>query len=491
MIRLRVDNSYSTILDSLDLDTLKKVNDACSFFVKGAQFSPQYQNRSWDGKRHLFSDSTYKFPTGLASKVTGLVGNIKVEDVRVKPVQKFNLGWAFPHKLRDYQEDAVEKSVKAQRGIIIVGTGGGKTVIGLKIFQELGVKSLFVVNTKEALLDTVRAAKTCFPKEKIGVYGGGKKNLGDFLTVTTMASITAAYKKGDNIFLNENYQALIIDEVHHVGADTWYKATMDINAFYKFGLTGTGFRSDNQSMLLQATTGRVICEVKAKDLQDGGYLSKSEITFVTIREPKSLDRPLNYQEAYLHGIMKNPYRNDAVVDVVKKHLGKSILIIIEKIRHGEILYETIKKVDPNAVLITGKSKNREDLKLQFESGEIRTVVASRIYQESVDIPILTVVVNAAGGKSGIKVIQQLGRSLRLADEKDTAYLYDFYDAFNYKLEEHSMERISWLKKEGHDVKIDGAEIDGAGNGMPEMRGGNSAYESVFGKEDAEEDRGVQ
>jgi superfamily II DNA or RNA helicase len=128
------------------------------------------------------------------------------------------------------------------------------------------------------------------------------------------------------------------------------------------------------------------------------------------------------------------------------------LITVESVEHGEMLLAEAKKIDKDAVFVHGKSKNRDEIKDMFVAGKLRTVIATRIYNESADIPILKIVVNAAGGKSGNAVLQRLGRQLRLHATKDGSRLYDFRDLFNYKMEQHSMERIKWLKKEGHTVK---------------------------------------
>jgi DNA excision repair protein ERCC-3 len=459
---IRIDNSYSVVMDNLSSKVLQEIIDNTSFFVKGAQYTPQYQNGSWDGRRTLFSGDSYKFPTGLVSVVKKIIESsgekVKFQDVRVCPVKKFDLEFTFPENLRDYQEEIVLKGCRVQRGIIIVGTGGGKTLIGIKLIHSLGVKSLFIVNTTEALYDVFSVAKASFKgnEDLIGVYGDGKKKFGKFLTIATMGSISAAYKnagKGKkNIFLEQGFECLIIDEVHHVGANTWFKAAMDINAFYKYGLTGTGFRTDNQDLLLRASTGRLIKKVPTKELQAGGYLASCEVNFICVEEPKELDRPLNYKECYVYGIVKNTVRNDLIERIVKKELGKQILVIVERTAHGEMLYDKIKKFDSGVKFIHGKSKNRKELKEAFTNTLIKTVIATRIYQESVDIPSLKIVINASGGKSGIKVIQSIGRALRIYGN-ESATLYDFYDSFNYKLEEHSKARIKWLKKEGHIVNI--------------------------------------
>ena len=67
------------------------------------------------------------------------------------------------------------------------------------------------------------------------------------------------------------------------------------------------------------------------------------------------------------------------------------------------------------------------------------------------MPILNTVINCSGGKSGIAVIQRIGRALRTHHSKDKATIYDFNDIFSSKLEKHSNERMKVIKKEGHKI----------------------------------------
>ncbi len=307
-MRIKIENNYATLLDNVPQEVLRQIIDSCSYFVQGAQFTPQYQSGAWDGRKKLFNLGSYKFPTGLVPLVSSIVGDVEYIDLRVKPHKRFKKEFKFPHPLRDYQLDAVEKAIKEERGIIVLATASGKTAIAMKIAQELGVKTLFITNTKEGFYDALTTAKKCFPEEEVGKYGDGKKTFGQFLTIAIMASVSTAYRNKDKIFKDQNFQCIFADEVHHAGADTWSHALLDLDAYYKFGLTGTPFRSDGGKILLQATTGNRIVDIKAAELQKLGYLAPCDISFVQVNDPAALDMPMKYAEAYMHGIVKNRYR---------------------------------------------------------------------------------------------------------------------------------------------------------------------------------------
>lgn len=453
-IRLSVDNNYVTVLDPLPRDVVEALADHCSYMVDGAYFSPLYQSGKWDGRKRLFNRNSYKFPSGLLPEILkeGIIPNPEVLDVRAKPRKRIESEWVFPYPLRDYQESAVDLAVRYQRGVLNICTGGGKTVTAMRIAHLLGVKTLVIVNTKEAFKDTVDAYNACIKGDTVGMWGSGKKVFGRFVTVATMASVVKAFDSRDHAFIDQNFQCVFFDESHHLGSDTWHKAAQTLNAFYKYGLTGTNFRHGGSKILLRATTGKTLIEIKAKDLQAKGQLAQCEIVFLDVEEPFNLDRPMDYKELYEIGIVNNEVRNRMILRLMEHHVSDVKLVTVESVEHGELLLAEAKKIDKDAVFVHGKSKNRDEIKDMFVAGKLRTVIATRIYNESADIPILKVVINAAGGKSGNAVLQRLGRQLRLHESKDGSRMYDFRDLFNYKMEQHSMERIKWLKKEGHAVK---------------------------------------
>ncbi len=448
--------SYSSIDRQLPPAILAGIESELSYFIKGAQYSQAYQEGRWDGKKKLFSTVTRKFPTGLISRVIKFLKKegyiVEVLDHRAKPLKVFDVPFDFKHTIRPFQLETVAKAIEASRGLIHVATGLGKTLTALKIAQELGTRSLFIVNTKEALEDTAAAADEYFGKKYVGVYGGSHKRSGIMLDIATAATAYSWFKRNPDRLIKEGYNCLFLDEVHRVGSDSWYTIALNINAFYKFGLTGTPYRTDNAEILLQAATGKTLVSFDTKFGQKEGFLVDSKVYFVRIDEPKTLLARLNKDEVYQYGIVENEHRNKAVVSIVKKHLNQTKLIVVEKIEHGELLLEEVKKVDPTAVFVSGSSKNRTQIKADFCDGTLKTVIATRIYNESANIPILEVVINAAGFKSGNQVIQRIGRALRPHIGKVGAVVYDFYDTFNNMLLSHAESRTGTIKKEGHSLE---------------------------------------
>jgi superfamily II DNA or RNA helicase len=324
----------SKILDNIKPEEVKELSDKLSFAIQGARFSEAFIKGRWDGRKRLFSSTTYQFPTGLCHDVKKILKNYKIDwkfEFKKPDIKSgFDVPFEFPHPLRDYQVEASNILIGAVKGIMVMGTGGGKTITALKVIQHYGLRSLFLVNTKEALYDTVRAAELCLPKIKIGILGDGKNKDG----VIVIATVASIYRKVINKEIDENkFDLIVADEIHHMGADSWVKAIKYFNAVYKYGMTGTAFRTDGSSMMLRAMTGPICFNMPSIELQNKGYLAKSKIYFIDCDKPNYLDRPLEYRELYDEGLIKNYYNSkhqvlyyapDTDISFVKRELDKII-----------------------------------------------------------------------------------------------------------------------------------------------------------------------
>ncbi len=120
-----------------------------------------------------------------------------------------------------------------------------------------------------------------------------------------------------------------------------------------------------------------------------------------------------YKELYEEIIMENEERNKAIVETAYKlaKQGHRVLIDVKRIEHGKILVEMLKQRGINAEFLSSKSPNRWEILEKFKNGEIKVLV-STLLKEGVDIPEISAIILAGGGKSDIMTIQTIGRALR-------------------------------------------------------------------------------
>ena len=132
-------------------------------------------------------------------------------------------------KLRDYQEDALGAwSSAGHRGIIVLPTGAGKTVVALKAMEELGEATLIVVPTL-VLVDQWRRRMEEEFGVNVGVLGGGSRDV-RAITVATYASASMRAESIGNLF-----SLLVFDEVHHLPASSYRRIGLMYTAPHRMG----------------------------------------------------------------------------------------------------------------------------------------------------------------------------------------------------------------------------------------------------------------
>ena len=448
MLKIIVKNNQSFLKTENKklLTTLKKKYSAK---VPGYNYSTAYKKRGWNGEKYFFSDKTGKFGTGLLSHIledlTYLGIEYKIEDLR-ESIHSEDI--SLPGvTLRDYQESAVKKALKAKGCIIKAPTGAGKTLILGGILKALEDKRGLVFFTKKQLLK-----QTYDELRGWGIDVGLAFGDGVILKPITLCTVQSIDKVIDTHL--ESSEFIIFDEVHEFAKGK--VATKVIksfpNAAYRIGMTATVPRDPMSRLNLISGLGSVIEEVEAKELIDEGFLTEPLIQIIPIKDTGTVeDTELSYREIYEKFVTENDTRNDMIVELAKKIQQKPsrTLIIVKDLKHAEILHSNI----PNSFKLEGK----DDLGIRkktidaFKDDKISVLIGTTIMQTGIDIPEITHLINARGLKSEIATLQALGRALRIHKSKNRVFIYDFFDRAPY-LEKHAKERIKSYKSLGLEIK---------------------------------------
>jgi superfamily II DNA or RNA helicase len=177
--------------------------------------------------------------------------------------------------LRDYQNQALDAwTANGNHGIIVLATGSGKTVVGIKAISLLNTPTLVVAPT----LDLVDQWRTRLEKEfktEVGVLGGGEWDI-KALTVSTYDS---AYIHAEK--LGNKFGLIIFDEVHHLPAIGYRNIAEMFASPYRMGLTATFEREDGLHEELNRLVGGKVFEKKVKELT-GTHLSPFRIEKITV-----------------------------------------------------------------------------------------------------------------------------------------------------------------------------------------------------------------
>jgi len=443
-----------------------------SFFIK-ATSKNKYVREQWDGQQHLFSKASGKFLTGHLPIVLEVLKSssipYEIEDFR--PIYtKGELLELVGVEERPYQKDAVEAILKHKRGRIWARIRSGKTVLMTMVCARLNIFPFVIFcQSIDIAYQTKEKFQKFLPQVPVGIVGDGQCDIKfDGVTIITIQSAISAYDKKytlepkekkevslTKVAEKENVKKLIkemkfvwVDESHHCSAASYrFVLTQIKEAEYIIGGSGTLFREDNTDLYIEGLVGPLIYEISYSDLIKGGFLVAPTIHLIKL--PKNIGPSSKaYTTIYKECIVENTLRNNIISRVVKNLMerGKSSMVLVSKIKHGEILQELI----PSSIFLQGNDETDFRIKTFQDLKDKRLLcLITTLGDEGIDVQNLDVVVIAAGGKSAIKVFQRL-RCLTPykteTEEKTSAIVVDFLDPYKY-LKTHSNKRKRLYKSE--------------------------------------------
>lgn len=411
----------------------------------------------YDHEYCLYKPRYRVFPTGMLHEIRAGFerSGYPLEIRRTKPPpcevdREADLQW-----LRPYQREAVQACVERQRGIVHAPTGSGKSEIVVGLTRTMPCNWVFLVH-RTGLVQQQADRYTLRTGFDAGRIGEGQWNVpkGTKFVCASFQSVYAAYKAGDDISTRLMHwaDAIAIDECHTLPSTTYSRvAFLAKNAYWRIGLSGTPLaRSDSRSIFGIAATGPVIYRVTPDRLIEAGVLAVPDIKMTRIRQSDMGD----WLVAYRSNIVQSEARNKLVVDCVKRS-EKPCLVFVSHLKHGKILEKMILNAGLHCDFVWGDHSvewRRAQIS-RLEHGQLDVLVCSVIFQEGVDIPCLRSVVMASAGKSVIASLQKIGRGMRIAKDKTTFQVWDFFDADGGLLERHSRRRAETYESEGYKVAM--------------------------------------
>lgn len=467
---IRFDNSCRITGEDSE-EIWKALDRELSFTIQGAEFSQAYQGYfndngefvTWDGKRHLLRNNG-SFPVGLLPRVQefyaqhGIYPKIIDQRTPKQSANSIDISGnlrAIGKEPRPYQLYAADKATETDRGVIRMATGSGKTMVAALITAKLGKPTIVYVIGKDLLYQLQKFLANVFGHE-IGIIGDGKCEIRD-INVATVWSVGQALGLKRNSSLddsNDKEKSIdpskfrkikemllrtsvhIMDECHLAACDTVQTISRNIKAEHVYGMSASPWRDDNADLLIEAFLGKKIVDIGARQLIKDGWLVEPQIRFLA-PEPYKY-KSGKYPKVYSKYVVENEQRNGMIIKGATKLVEQGFipLVLFYTIRHGDILFDELKKNVPTA-LLSGKdnSKIREKIKGDLEDGKIKCIIASKIFDIGIDIPILSALVAAGAGKSSVRALQRIGRVIRPAKGKATpgeiAAVIEFADRAPY------------------------------------------------------------
>ena len=358
-------------------------------------------------------------------------------------------------KIRPYQELAAEGFWHGGSGVVVLPCGAGKTIVGAAAMAHAKATTLILVtNTvaarqwREELLK-----RTTLNEDEIGEYSGAKKEI----RPVTIATYQVMTKKKNGVYahldLFDSYDwgLIIYDEVHLLPAPI-FRFTADIQSRRRLGLTATLVREDGMEGEVFSLIGPKRFDVPWKEIESQGYIAPAEC--IEVRVNLTETERLTYATAEV----ENRYRycattrtkRDVVEALVKKHQGEQILVIGQYIDQLDELSEVL-----GVPVIKGETpvKEREILFNKFRTGELTTLVVSKVANFSIDLPDATIAIQVSGAfGSRQEEAQRLGRILRPKSDGRTATFYSVVSRDTID-QDFAQNRQRFLAEQGYSYKI--------------------------------------
>jgi superfamily II DNA or RNA helicase len=338
--------------------------------------------------------------------------------------------FSFKGKLRPFQQKAVDEMLARDFGTLNSATGSGKTVMALYMVAKRMQPALIVVHTKELASQWIERIGTFLgiPSEEIGLIGGGKKVVGEKITVALVQSL---YKCAEEVAGQIGF--LIVDECHRCPSRTFTEAVTEFDARYMLGLSATPWRRDNLSKLIFWHLGDVHHEVDKAHLVETGNVLKAEV-IVRHTEFKPFYDPVNEYSKMLSELTADTDRNVLIASDVTREASDSngiCLVLSDRKAHCENLQALLKyrfKLDTE--LLTGdlSQGERQDVIERLNHKKAKVVIATgQLIGEGFDCKNLSTLFLATPVSFSGRVLQYLGRVLRPAPGKKKARVFDYVD----------------------------------------------------------------
>lgn len=348
--------------------------------------------------------------------------------------------------LRDYQQDIVDKCIKAGRGTIVLATAGGKTLTMASLieyyYQNVNkfFKGLIIVPD----LGLVNQTHNDFLEYEVNYShsiwsGSNELDMNTNVVVANMGILQS--DKSDTRWI-KNIDILIVDETHKLRKDNKINDIIKtIDTKHKFGFTGTLPEESLDKWNIFGKIGPQLYERKAYELRKDNYVTPAKvhilgINYKTVQADiydKSSKVSFYLQEGEF--IKNNSYRNN-VISKISSALDNNTLILIDYIEHGEILLDYVKRkcTDKQVFFIRGDvevEERRNIQKLMETETNVVVIAISKIFSTGINIKNLHYIMFANGGKAKVRIIQSIGRGLRLHKDKKQLIIFDIADNLIY------------------------------------------------------------
>lgn len=374
---------------------------------------------------------TYNVPRTWGMEHQGVpVHNFCVEGAAISE------GLAFSGTLKPYQRRATDRVMaefaggKGRDAVLEAGTGTGKTVMAIRVIAAQGRKTAVLVH-KDFLMNQWRARLEQFlPGVRVGTLQGPRCDHEGKDVVLCM--IQSLVKRDYHVDFFDSVGLVIVDECHHIAAQTFQKCLRPFPGAHRLGLTATMKRGDGLERVVNYLLGPTVCRVTRKKGVEG--TTKIPEVAIETYKPKRWKEARNRRTgtvlypAMITMMVNDKERNDRIIIILQGLIeeGRRIMVVSERRKHLDALLQRLPE-GADASLYVGETTKKR--KREREAGADCQVLFTTygMGEEGLDLPWLDTLVMVTPRKN---LDQIIGRILRHHPGKGTPRIVDVVDEFS-------------------------------------------------------------
>ena len=373
--------------------------------------------------------------------------------------------------LHPYQEKAAIAALQQGRGISEIATGGGKTLLCATLIESIRYHLKKPDALAVVLVPTIQLVEQTsqdfinYGLTKVTKWSGN--NVPDPEARIIVVGTSILMSKHTDCSLLAEADIFLGDEAHGFRRGNSINKKLDLlTTLHQFGFTGTLPPSKMDEWAILGRFGPITYIEKTDSLKEQGFVSDFKVVVLNVQHRNPPKRkwyakddpnqplPTEFYHEELEFLFNSNRRNE-IVSKLAYRLPSNSLIIVDRLQHGENLFNKLKEVcglDRPVYYINGSVdiEEREKIRDLIKTHKDVIIVAiAKIFSTGLNIPNLHNIIFASAGKSKIKIMQSIGRALRLHPSKTLAMIFDIADNTNYGIL-HLVERRKLYDEEKYD-----------------------------------------
>jgi superfamily II DNA or RNA helicase len=364
--------------------------------------------------------------------------------------------WPYGYQQEILDELDAERKVHGRwHNLVVMATGTGKTVVAGLDFKRLRragrVESLlFIAHREEILSESLRSFRQIVRDGSFGeLFVNGAKP-------QRWQHVFASIQSLGNLDLDPaQFDMVIVDEFHHAAASTYTRLLNRLRPKVLLGLTATPERTDGQDVR-SFFDGRISVELRLWEALERGLLAPFQYFGISDETDLSAIR-FRRRTGYDLARLSNVYSgNDARVRLIQQAVQDKIAYprrmravgFCVSIEHANFMAQRFNEAGiPSASITSATAEaDRKGALTALRERRVNCLFTVDLFNEGVNLPEIDTVLLLRPTESATIFLQQIGRGLRLADEKPCLTVLDFIGVqakgFRFDLRYRSLSGVS-------------------------------------------------